>query len=70
MDSSMLRRISELLNTETLDEDIFGLAGDCRLRPSNFDSPAPGIIGDPNCVCAVVLEKPTGGEFVTCVDAP
>ena len=70
MDSSMLRRISELLNNETLDEDIFGLTGDCRLRPRNFDASPSGIIGDPNCVRVVVLEKPTGGEFVTCVDAP
>jgi hypothetical protein len=70
MDSPMLRRISELLDNETLDEDILGLAGDCCLRPSDFDASAPWIIGDPDCIRVIVLEKPTRSEFVTCIDAP
>ena len=60
--SRALRRVGELLNNETVDENIFGLARDRRLRPCNFDGPFPRIIGDPNGIRVIVLEKPTGAS--------
>jgi hypothetical protein len=70
LDSAKLRSVGELLNNEALDEDIFGLARDRRLGPSNFEDPFAGIICDPNGIRVIVLEKPTASNLVPRVDPP